>query len=81
VTRLSRVKMSIGNRLKEVRAYLNIKQKDFADVLETKRSIYCKYETNVCYPAIDIMINLNRIYNINLNWLIAGKGNMLQGKE
>jgi|SRR5690606_13125442 len=65
----------ISQRIKEVRKDKNLTQKDFAIGLKINQSSISTME-NGGNPDILTVLNLIVYYNVNLNWLFTGKGNM-----
>lgn len=68
--------ISIDQRLKELRENLKLSQKELADSLGTLLTTISKYERGENKPSVDFLLKLCEIYNVNLSWLIAGKGSM-----
>lgn len=66
----------IGNRLKEVRDYLKINQKVFADKLGISAVNLSRYENEIVALPDDIKIILIKDYNVNPLWLLLGEGDM-----
>lgn len=66
----------IGKRVKDLRTLLKITQKDFADRLFVSASYISKVESGKENPT-DMLIKLIALdFNISLDWLKTGKGNM-----
>jgi len=73
---------NMNKRIKKIRLTLNLCQKDFAQLLETSQSNISKYERGEMKPALDFLINLNEKLNVNLNWVLIGKGHIfIQNEE
>ena len=64
--------MTFGERLRQARTKLGIKQKDFAEALGVGYNDICRYEKNVSTPKQEFLINLWKRYKININWLLTG---------
>jgi len=71
----------IKDRLKKVREYLGLSQQEMADKLEILVTTISKYERGIINPASNFLIKIHSIFNINLNWLIAGQGNMFLDED
>jgi len=72
----------MNKRIKKIRLTLNLCQKDFAQLLETSQSNISKYERGEMKPTLDFLINLNEKLNVNLNWVLIGKGHIfIQNEE
>lgn len=68
--------MNIGKKIKEIRTALHMTAADLAVKLNIPvRTIGC-YERNEAQPGAKFFIALIEQLSININWLLAGKGNM-----
>ncbi|MDD3594220.1 MAG: helix-turn-helix transcriptional regulator [Candidatus Gastranaerophilales bacterium] len=65
------------DRLKILRGALHLKQDDMAGEIGVKLTAISKYETNVVKPGFETLSKIGLQYNVNLNWLINGYGDML----
>lgn len=65
-----------GKRLKNIREKLKLNQTEFADKLNIKSQSVWKAEKNINKLSNDNLFNLVSQFNINLNYLISGKGEM-----
>ena len=63
-------------RLKELRKALNIQQGEFAKSIGILQQQLSKYERGENKPSCDFLIKLIEKTNVNINWLLIGKGNM-----
>jgi len=63
-------------RLKQVREYLGISQKKMGELMEIKQQAYCRYEQGDQIPRVDRIEKLGENTNINLHWLLTGKGSI-----
>lgn len=66
----------IKDRLKKIRDYTGLSQQEMADKLEVLVTTISKYERGIINPASNFLIKINSLFNVNLNWLIAGQGKM-----
>lgn len=66
----------IKTRIKEFRVALGLKQQELADNLNIPHSAISKYERGEIKPSSDLLAKIGEIYNIDLNWLLSGKGSM-----
>lgn len=74
--------VGIGNRLKDIRKKLNLRQKEFAETLDITMVTLSDIETGKKRPGSDILFNLSGLYNVNLDFLLHGQGHMFrQGAE
>ena len=67
---------NFSKRLKKIRHELNVTQNDFAKACDVKLTAISKYETGLVKPGFDMLYKIASVYNINLNWLILGIGDM-----
>lgn len=65
----------IGLKLKELRKELRLSQSEFANKLGLKQQTYLNYENGRDIPNA-ILEKFNSIFDVNLNWLFTGKGNI-----
>ncbi|OQA16987.1 MAG: transcriptional repressor DicA [bacterium ADurb.Bin363] len=67
----------IGSRLREFRKAMKFTQKDLAKNLNTSTGYIADIESEKTMPGGQSLALLNKNFNINLNWLLTGKGEML----
>jgi len=68
--------MTFGNRIKEFRKKLNLSQQELAKHLNMQPQALARYEKDKVKPSIELAKKLTDLFNINLNWLLTGKGEM-----
>jgi transcriptional regulator with XRE-family HTH domain len=68
--------MSIIERLKTVRHTLNVSQKVFAKNIFISTSYYACIESGHRKIKDSILDSISKIYNVDKNWLLTGKGGM-----
>lgn len=73
--------LKIGKNIVEVRNSLNIKQKDFAKLLDLHAPALGRYERDEVLPGAESLAKLHTIFNVNLNWLLCGHGDMFVEPE
>ncbi len=78
---MDKVKEEIGKRLKKLREYLKLSPEEFYGALGLRAEYRHKYESGMVLPKIEKFALLKKLYNVNLNWLIAGTGNMFETEE
>lgn len=66
----------IGQRLKEIRRQGRIQQKEMAAALDIAASYLCEIESGNSKPGPDFFIKVATAYNVNLNYLLLGTGDM-----
>jgi transcriptional regulator with XRE-family HTH domain len=68
---------ALSERLKTSRENRNLKQNKIADMLDIHNSTLAKYESGDREPDTDTLIRLAELYEVSLEWLIAGKSSQL----
>lgn len=66
----------IGDRIKEVRNTLKLTQFTVSEKLNINQGNYSRIEKNIHEPNMSFLHFFSKIYNVNLNWLISGEGEM-----
>ena len=72
---------NIKDRLKKIREHLGLSQQEMADKLEILVTTISKYERGVISPASNFLIKMVVLFNVDLNWLIAGQGHMFLDED
>ena len=67
---------SIAERLKAIRAALNLSQRQFAKGVFVSQSYFCDIEVGNRKISERIIHLISDIYKVNKEWLKTGKGNM-----
>lgn len=62
--------MNLGEQLRTLRRKNNLSQNDLAQKLACSKSSISMYENNRRRPSIEILIELAKIYNIDMNSLL-----------
>ncbi|AWW34588.1 XRE family transcriptional regulator [Mannheimia varigena] len=70
--------MSISNRLREVMECEGLNIKAFAELLDMPYRTLQNYLLNERDPSVDALIKVSDILNVDLNWLMRGKGEMFR---
>ena len=70
--------MTIGERIKEIRDYLDITQAAFAEKLGTARNTIANYEIGRREPMEATIKAICRVFNVNYDWLKDGEGEMFE---
>ena len=73
--------MNFGERLVKARETLGFNQSEFAEKIELAAQSLTRYEKNKVKPSVDFIAKLTNMFNINSNWLLTGKGEMLLPSE
>jgi transcriptional regulator with XRE-family HTH domain len=66
----------LGRRIRELRTSLCLSQKELSDHLNIAHNTLSRYETGSRHPGIETYHILKESFCVNLNWLIAGEGDM-----
>ncbi|UCH92927.1 MAG: helix-turn-helix transcriptional regulator [Candidatus Aminicenantes bacterium] len=72
---------AIGSRLKAVRVHLNLKQRKFAEILNTSVVNLSEIERGRKKPGVELLIYLSRQYRVNLTYLLHGEGDMFRPEK
>jgi transcriptional regulator with XRE-family HTH domain len=67
---------NFGSRVRKVREELHLLQTDFAAKINMHSSYLSEIETGTRKVGQKIILKIASAYNINLNWLLMGKGPM-----
>lgn len=71
----------IGQRLQAVRKTLTVTQQDFARQVEVSGASLSAMEAGNSKPRIEVYFHLTREYNVNLEFLLHGQGEMFLNGE
>jgi SOS-response transcriptional repressor LexA len=66
----------LGNRIRKLRERLKINQTVMAEHLKIKPSAICQMESGRIRPSLETVIEMARIWDVNLHWLLTGVGPM-----
>ena len=70
--------MNIGDRIKKVRKYLDLTQREFGERIGLKGNTIAQYELGRSNPVDSALSLMIREYNINEEWLRTGEGEMFK---
>lgn len=73
--------MNTGTRFKAVRQTLNLSQDAFAARLHLSKSAISAVENNKSFVSVEVLSTLFIDFNVNLNYLIVGQGQMFNSAE
>jgi len=65
-----------GERIRQIRKKLNLKQKDFAERLNIAGPSLSEIETGKFKPGHDLLVKLTKEFNVNLYYVLFGEGDM-----
>lgn len=71
-----KTRAEIGARLRAIREKLGLLQADFASKLGIARSTCYRCEKGECFLPMEAMQELAKSFNVSLNWLALGQGEM-----
>ena len=63
-------------RLKYLRSELGLSQTDMAKLMGVSLRVYHRYEKGEQKPSYEKLIPLVKKFNVNINWLLTGEGEM-----
>ena len=72
--------MTQGERVKEIRKYLNLTMEKFGERLGVGKTAISKLENNERNLTDQMAISICREFNVNETWLRAGEGEMFKPK-
>ena len=65
-----------GERIRQIRKNLNLKQKEFAEKLKVSGPSLSEIESGKFKPGYDLLVNLAKEFNVNLYYVLFGEGDM-----
>lgn len=65
--------MTVGERIQDLRKEKGYSQEKLATHLNMSRQAVAKWEQNVCEPSLDSLISMAELFEVDLDYLIAGK--------
>ncbi len=66
-----------NERLKSIREFIGLNQVSFAELFEVSQRTLSNWETGRNEPSLNVLQKLHLDYNVNLNWLLTGQGQMI----
>lgn len=60
--------INIGAKIKKLRETNNLSQRAFAESLSKSHCLICKWERGRAYPSIPILMDMCKIFNIDINY-------------
>lgn len=73
--------IGVGGRLKQVRTKIEKTQDEMADEVGVKQQTWGGYERGKSNPSIRVLQKLAVEHSINLDWLLTGRGDMVQSEK
>lgn len=71
--------MSISNRLREVMEIKGLNIKSFSEQLNMPYRTLQNYLLHSRDPSAEVLVKVSETLDVNLNWLMSGKGEMFRG--
>jgi transcriptional regulator with XRE-family HTH domain len=73
--------IAIGQRIKELRKYLRISQREMAESFHMSSSYLSEIESGKGKPGPEFFLKLSDDYNVRIEYLFHGTGEMFYGTE
>ncbi|TPR13264.1 helix-turn-helix domain-containing protein [Apilactobacillus timberlakei] len=70
--------MDLGRKIKQGRRQFNFTQQELADQLHVTRQALSKWENNLSYPNLDMLVDISKSLNISLNELLGEEDKMIK---
>lgn len=74
-------KISLGDRIKQLRKSQNLTQQAFAKALGISAGYVSEIEQGNKMPGSEVLLSLKQVFHINTDWLLTGEGEMERGKK
>lgn len=74
-------KLGLGKRIRDVRTHIGSNQTEFSANLNTSYSYLSDVERGKSMPGADMLIMLRHKFQVNINWLLTGIGDMFEISE
>ncbi|MED4585817.1 helix-turn-helix transcriptional regulator [Brevibacillus choshinensis] len=65
---------TIVGRVRHIRKFYKLNQQMFSKAINISQGRLSEIEKNICKPSAETLISLSQTFNVNLNWLLLGKG-------
>ena len=70
-----------GNRIKKIREELRLTQEQFANIFGFNRAYLSAIEKDKSKLSVDNLVKLLLTYNVNMNYILGGIGEMFIGQD
>ncbi|MBN1225210.1 MAG: helix-turn-helix domain-containing protein [Candidatus Aminicenantes bacterium] len=70
--------MSFSERIKKLRKYLGLSQKNFGEKIGVGTSHVSQWERDLSMPSSKALTGMANL-GVNINWLLTGDGEMMRG--
>lgn len=82
MARPEKIKTELGQRLRNIRmSNGNLDREEFSKFLGINSKTLGNYERGDSAPDANTLALYQKLYGVNINWLVTGKGNMLLNDE
>lgn len=71
----------IGERIKKIRIESRLSQEEFGKRIGTARNTVANYENGNRHPSNSVKLSICKEFNINIDWLLNGTGEMYNQPE
>ena len=65
--------MELGKKIKKIRNDNKLTQEQFAEKMLVSRTAVSKWENGTCYPSIDSLKYMSKIFNVSLDKLLSSE--------
>ena len=72
---------TINERIRELRQYNDLTQKEFAQKIGISREYLCRLEAGNEKPVEKMLLLISVMFQVNYNWLLDGTGAMIRSDE
>ncbi|MCP4129447.1 MAG: helix-turn-helix transcriptional regulator [bacterium] len=73
---MSEIIAKINERILTARKAFGLTQEDMSKQMGVSRSHFAKIEKNLQSPSYNFLLKLSEKFNVSLDWLISGRGQM-----
>lgn len=71
--------MTLGEKIAKQRKELNYTQEQLADILGVSRQSISKWESDIAYPETDKLIELGKLFNCSMDYLLKEEVTEISG--
>ncbi len=63
--------MTIGDRLTAARKESGLTLEKISEILDISYQAYRKYEKDLCYPSVEVLIKISKMYGISSDYILG----------
>ena len=63
--------MTIGERLTAARKESGLTLEKISEILDISYQAYRKYEKDMCYPSVEVLIKISKMYGISSDYILG----------